>query len=158
MPWGLVITDVFHLDVHKTYQRLVDELSLGDNSTEYGSVLHALDQSARNLFEAARLARKAKLEDQQFGVDLDKELEVLRSAASAALERDKKDGLRSKAPTIKDIEDRMLASWPDQMTSIKKRREEMHGAMRSIEALEVAWRERCQALRVLSQQFRTAGA
>jgi hypothetical protein len=158
MPWGLVITDVFNLDVHKTLTRLEKELSLGDGATEYGTVLHAVDKSAKNLFDAARLARKAKLVDQQFSDELDRRLEVLRSSAQAALEEEKAKGLRSKAPTIQDIKDRMMASWPDEMSSINTRKEEMHGAFRAIEAMEHAWRERNQSLRVMAQGFRTTGA
>jgi hypothetical protein len=158
MPWGLVISDVFHLDVHKTFTRLTDELSLGDGATEYGTVIRALDASSRNLFEAARLARRAKLEDEKFSSELDKEREVLRTAAQRALELERSSGQRSKAPTIQDIEDRMLSTWPDQVTAIRLRKEEMHGAYRAIEALELAWRERCQALRTLAQQFKAAGA
>lgn len=158
MPWGLVIADVFHMDVHKTHARLVKELTLGDGATEYGTVIRAVDQSAKNLYEAARLSRKAKLEDEKFASELDKRLEVLRTAAQQALEQDKNNKLRSKAPTIKDIEDRMLATWPDEVTSIKARKAEMHGALRAIESLEGAWRDRCQSLRTLAQQFKTAGA
>lgn len=158
MPWGLVIADVFHLDVHKTYARLAKELTLGDGASEYGTVLKAVDQSSKNLFEAARLARKAKLEDEKFASDLDKRLEVLRTAAQQALEQDKRGGLRSKAPTIKDIDDKMLATWPDEVSSIKARKAEMHGALRAIESLEEAWKDRCHSLRTLALQFRAAGA
>lgn len=157
MPWGLVISDVFHLNVHETYSRLSAELTLGDQATEYGSVLRAVDQSARNLFDAARLARRAKLEDEKFAAELDMEREVLRSAAQSELEVEKAKGLRSKAPTIQDINDRMLANWPDKVTLINARKQEMHGALRAIEALQEAWRDRCQALRTLSNQFRVAG-
>jgi hypothetical protein len=158
MPWGLVINDVFSMDVHKTFKRLDEALALGDRASEYGTVLHAVDQSAKNLFEASKLARKAKIEDEKFATELDKRLEVLRSAASKALEEEKANGTRSKAPTIKDIEDRMLSSWPDEVASIQARKAEMHGALRSLEALEVAWRERCQSLRTMAQQFKSAGA
>lgn len=157
MPWGLVITDVFSLDVHRTYKRLEQELSLGDGASEYGTVLHAVDASSKNLFDAARLARKAKLEDEKFAMELDKREEVLRSTAVAELEAEVRNKTRSKAPTIADINARMLANWPDEISSIKARKGEMHGAFRSIEALEVAWRERCQALKVMAQGFRNTG-
>lgn len=156
-PWGAVITDIFDLEVHSTLARLTDELSLGDQATEYGSVLAALDKGSKNLFWAARLSRKAKLEDARFAAELDREIEVLRSSAVAQLELEKREGARSKAPTIQDIEDRMLASWPDAVMSLKARKAEMHGAFRAIEGLEQAWRERCAALRALSLQFRAAG-
>lgn len=158
MPWGLLINDVFRLNVRETYERLNQELTLGDGATEYGSVIRAVDQSARNLFDAARLCRRAKLEDEKFTAELDKELEVLRTAAQRALEIEKAEGKRSKAPTIQDIKDRMLASWPDAVSSMEERKAEMHGAFRAIEALEGAWRDRCQALRTLALQFRSAGA
>lgn len=158
MPWGLVITDVFNLDVHKTFTRLEEELSLGNGATEYGTLLHAIDKSARNLYEAACLARKAKLVDEQFAVELDKRLGVLRSTAVAQLEEEKAKGQRSKAPTLQDIESRMLSDWPDEVTSIQARKAEMHGAFRAIEALELAWRDRCQSLRTMAQGHRTSGA
>lgn len=158
MPWGLVITDVLSMDVHKTFKRLTDDLSLGDGATEYGSVLHALDRSSRNLYEATCLARKAQIEDERFSADLGVRLEVLRSAAIASLEADKAAGRKSKSPTLEDIKDRMLASWPDEVRSINARKAEMHGAFRAIEALVVAWNKRCDALRVMAQGHRNTGA
>lgn len=158
MPWGLVITDVFSIDVHATFKQLEKDLTLGDGATEYGTVLHAVDASARNLYQAARLCRKAKLEDEKFSAELDRDLEVLRSTAVAQLEAEKRSGERSKAPTIADIDARMLANWPDKVTSVRTRKAEMHGAMRAIEALEAAWKERCQSLRVIAQGFRNTGA
>lgn len=158
MPWGLVISDVFNLDVHRTFERLQAELALGDRASEYGTVLHAVDASAKNLFDAARLARKAKLEDEKFAMELDKRLEVLRSTAVAELEAEVKNKVRSKAPTLADIDARMIANWPDEVGSIKARKSEMHGAFRAIEALEAAWKERCQSLRTMSQGFKNTGA
>jgi hypothetical protein len=156
-PWGLVISDVFNLEVHKLFKQLELELTLGDGATEYGTLLHAVDKSARNLYDAARLCRKAKLVDEQFAEELDKRLEVLRSSAVAELEEEKLKGMRSKAPTIKDIDDRMLKNWPDEYGAIKSRKAEMHGAFRALEALEGAWRDRCQSLRSMAQGHRTAG-
>jgi hypothetical protein len=144
--------------VHKTFKQLSADLTLGDNSNEYGAVIRAVDVSSKNLFNAARLARKAKIEDEKFAAEVGKRLEVLRSAAAEALEREKAAGLRSKAPTIKDIDDRMLASWPDEVVSTKARIAEMHGALRAIEALETAWRDRCHSLRTLAEQFKRSGA
>lgn len=158
MPWGLVIADVMNMDVHKMFKRLTDELALGDGATEYGTVLHALDKSSRNLYEASCLARKAQVEDERFSADLGVRLEVLRSAAIASLEADRAAGKKTKAPTLEDIKDRMLASWPDEVRSINARKAEMHGAFRAIEALVMAWNKRCDALRVMAQGHRNTGA
>lgn len=157
-PWGVVITDVFSIDIDKTYTRLQKNLSLGDKATEYGTVLSALDQSARNLFDAVRLTRVAKAADEKLSAELGLELEVLRSAAIEQLVSEQKQGLRSKAPTLEDIKDRVLRSWPDKSTALNRRKAEMHGAMRAVEGLVDAWRERCQILRKMADQFKSSGA
>lgn len=157
MPWGLVIHDVYGLDVHKTFKRLTEQLTLGDAASEYGTVLKAVDEAARNLFDAVRLARKAKNEDAEFALKLDQREEVLRSAAQRDLEDEKAKGFRSKAPTIKDIDDRMLSSWPDEVVSIRARKAEMHGAYRAIEELVDVWKKRCSHVEVLANRFRASG-
>lgn len=156
-PWGAIVTDVFKLDVQETYARLSQELTLGDGATEYGTVLAAVDKAAKNAFTAACLVRAAKLADDHFSFELSKRTEVLRTAARDELEREKADGKRSKAPTIQDIEDRTVANWPDEMAAISRRRGEMHGAFRSIEALEKAWWTRCSDLRAIAERFAFTG-
>lgn len=157
-PWGEVIQRVFDLDVNATLQRLEKELSLGDGATEYGTVLHAQDKSARNLYDASRLCRAAKVQEADFGAQLDRELEVLRTAAAKSLEIEKANGQRAKAATIQDIDDRMLATWPDKVRALKKRKEELHGASRAFEGLIAAWQERCRTLRSMAEQFKSSGA
>lgn len=157
LPWGSVVKSVFSLEVEATYRMLEAELSLGDGATEYGTVLAAVDRSSRNLFLSVRLARTAQIVDEQYSMELDKRLEALRTAAAGFLEEDKKNGLRSKAPTLEDIRLRMLADWPDEVTALTKRKSEMHGMLRVIEALEPAWRERCESLRTMAHQFKRSG-
>lgn len=156
-PWGVVINDVFEFDVYAIFKHLSEELTLGDKATEWGSVLAAIDKSASNLYWAGKLTRKAKLADEAYSTKLGVRLEVLRTAAIQLLEADRADGKRSKAPTLQDIDDKMLASWPDEVSALRSDKAKMHGAYRAIEALEVAWRERCMNLRALSLQFRVSG-
>lgn len=157
-PWRVLVSSTVRIiDIEGTFQRLEKSLELGDSVGEYGAVVNALDKSANNLYDAARLARAAKIEDEAFGLELDKQMEVLRSAARAELDAEKAEGKRSKAPTIQDVEDRILAKWPDRVATMKRRRAEMHGMMRSLEALENAWQARCAALKSLVDRFRTTG-
>lgn len=88
-PWGVVVTDFDQLNVEETYRRLRDGLSLGSNALNYGVLAEALDLAERNLFDAGRLARAAKLEQERIDLACDEELEVLRSAARDDLEREK---------------------------------------------------------------------
>jgi hypothetical protein len=157
MPWGNVITDVFRFDVEEVYAELTRGLMLGDGASEYGAVLRALDHASRNAYDAARLVRAAKIADESFGSEIDERLEVLRTTAREQLEQEKTsakaDGKAAKAPTLQEIADRMLANWPDEMRSLNGRRGEMHGAFRSLEALEKAWWDRCATLRTMADRF-----
>ena len=157
-PWGAIVESVFRLDAREVYARLVAELSLGDGATEYGVVLAAVDCSARNIFDSARLVRAAKLEDERLGSSIDERLEVLRSTARAELEQEKTEGKRSKAPTIQDIDDRMVAGWPDEARALRASKAEMHGALRAAEGLETAWRSRASDLRAMLDRFQHHGS
>jgi hypothetical protein len=156
-PWGSVVRDVFRLDVNETFDRLRAELYLGDGALEYGVVAAALDKSKHNAFIAACLTRAAKRADEAYAAPLVQRLEVLRTTARTELDAEKAAGTRSKAPTIQDIDDRMVANWPDEVAAIRSRKEQMHGAFRAIEALEAAWRERSSDLRAIAQRFQSTG-
>ena len=156
-PWGNVVTDVFAIDIDATYKRLSDDLSLGNDITQYGVVLAALDASGRNAWDAARLTRAAKLADADVAAEIDERLEVLRSTARAQLDAEKtkakKDGGAAKAASIQEVRDRMIANWPDEVHALEQRKAYMHGAFRAIEALEKAWWDRAQSLRKVADRF-----
>jgi hypothetical protein len=160
-PWGGIIRHVYDIDIEATYQQLNADLTLGDRVTDYGTVLQALDVSSRNAVLAARLVRAAKLEDDRVGGQAQEHEEHLRRHARAELEREKA-GLKAKggavkAPTIQEVEDRIIAAFPDEVFATRRRRAEMHGALRSMEALEKAWWERCHALRKIAERFLARG-
>lgn len=151
-PWAKVVDDVYRIDVVETYRRLTENLSLGDAATQYGAVLAALDAAERDAFDAVRLHRAAKLEEERVEVDVSKALEIMRTSARDELEREKTDGKRSKAPTIQDVEDRMLANWPSEVTRHRERLAVQHGATRAIEELAGSWRSRCASLRAIMER------
>lgn len=150
--WGRIVETVYSLDPEATYERLVADLRLGTDATSYGAVLPALDRAERNYFDAVRLSRLAKLEDEEATRSANAELEILRTNAREELEAEKAAGKRSKAPTIQDVEDRIVANWPDRSSRIARKRAAMHGTLRSIEGLVDAWRSRCSTLRVIAEK------
>jgi len=158
-PWGAVVDDVLRIDVESTYRKLVGQLTLGSDATEYGPVLRALDESARNAWEASRLVRAAKLEDERVGGEVDERLEVMRTQARKDLEKEKREQRDQEAekagkkptgpgkpPTLQEVEDRILADYTDEVVSLRRRKAEMHAALRSVEGLERSWRDRCSQL------------
>lgn len=151
--WGTIITTIRGIDVAKMYQRLYDELVLGEGASEYGSILHALDRADRNIVDAERLVRAAKLEQERVDRNVAIELEVLRTTARKELEAEKAAGTRSKAPTLDDIRDRMTGNWPTKMGEVNGPSEEIHGVRSVCEKLEVAWRSRAQSLRAMADRY-----
>lgn len=152
--WGGVIEHAFSIDPQELYQRLYEELRLGDGATEYGVVLAAADRAEQNAVDAVRLARHAKLEDEAVSRKIEERLEVLRSAAKKELDQEVIDSYdeklkktTKKAPTIQDIADRVQANWPDEYNSASRRKEEMHGVLRICEGIAESWRSRCATLR-----------
>lgn len=154
IAWGNIVVDTLRIaDPAGLARRLRDELTLGDDRTNYGRVLEALDRSAHNLDAAGRLYRSAVIEEQRYESQTAERLEVLRSTAKEDLQAEYQKKLR-KSPTKEDVEDRIVANWPDEYRTTKLRRAELHGAVRSLEILKDAWSARCAALRTMADKTR----
>lgn len=160
-PWGRIIDDVFDLDIEATYRQLTSSLELGSGAHEYPVVLEAIDRVERNAFDAARLVRAARLADEKYSAECQEREEVMRSKARSMLEDEKAaakaKGATVKAATLQELEDCMLRTWPDEITSIRGRKAEMHGTHRVCEALEKAWWARAHSLRELLKRFAAVG-
>lgn len=154
VAWGNVVEDTLWIaDPAGLARRLRGELSLGNDRTSYGQVLEALDRSARNLDDAGRLFRAAKLEEERYTATVAERLEVLRSHARSELMDEYREKKRP-SPTQKDIEDRIVANWPDQHRTIATRIAELHHTVRSLETLQSAWSSRCADLRIMADKTR----
>ncbi len=151
--WGGVIETIITIDVQAEFDELTELLSLGNGVTDYGVILSALDASSTNAFRATRLARAAKLEELKVDREVSEHLEVLRTSASKALNQEKVDGTRSKAPTIQDIEDRMMANWPGQVHTQRRKSEEMHAVRGLCESLEARWAARLFSLKSMADRY-----
>lgn len=152
--WGSVTTTIITVGPPlAAYERLRAELSLGDGATQYGEILKSADRAELNMLDASRLHRAARLEEEDTRHEVSKQEEILRSAARTELEKEKAKGERSKAPTIQDLTDRMLANWPDQMDALRRKKDEIHGVVAVTETLENAWRSRAATLREMLARY-----
>lgn len=154
-PWGTIIDSIISVDPERTFLRLRAELSLDSEHVNYASVAAALDLADRRYFEASTLVRAAKLEEQRVDREIEMRLEVLRTQARADVEKDKRAAILaagSKAvgnATIEEVKDRCRSNWPDEMSSLERRRDEHHAARGVAEELATAWRSRAASLREL---------
>lgn len=153
--WGGLIETVLEIgDPRSLYDRLYAELSLeGGELASFGAIAAAANHAERNIVDATRLHRAARLEEERVRYDTAKREEILRTSARAELEREKADGKRSKAPTIQDVEDRMIASWPDALSDIRGARDKVHAVVETTDALCRAWVSRAATLRSMLDRF-----
>lgn len=150
--WGNIITDTLRIpDPHAVARRLRDELSLGDERTSYGIVLEALDKSAKNIDDASRLYRAAKLEEENYERNTAERVEVMRTNALGDLMAEYQAKKRP-SPTAEAIKDRMIANWGDEYGTIERHRGELHALTRSLENLLEAWKSRAADLRIMAGQ------
>lgn len=139
----------------ESFERLRSGLTLGADHVSYACVAAALDSADRLYFEAVTLVRAAKLEEQRVDREIEMRLEVLRTQARADVEKDKRAAILaagSKAvgnATIEEVKDRCRSNWPDEMSSLERRRDEHHAARGVAEELATAWRSRAVSLREL---------
>lgn len=151
--WGGVVKSSLAIkDPDAMSRRLRSELELGpEKRSSYAHVLEALDRSARNLDDAHRLCRAAKLEDERYERLAGERIEVLRSAALKELQAEYQNKKRP-SPKKDDIEDRLLRDWPVEYRTIRDRIAELHGTVRSLEGLRDAWASRCADLRIMADK------
>lgn len=150
--WGNIVRDTLRVsDPASIAKRLRDELSLGEDRTAYGVVLEALDKSARNIDDASRLYRAAKLEEESYERLTAERVEVMRHTALGELMAEYHAKKRP-SPTLDAVKDRMIANWGDEYHAIEGRRGELHALTRSLENLLEAWKSRAADLRIMAGQ------
>lgn len=152
--WGAVIDSIYNLDVQRTYQQLVEELALAEDERSVGHIIKAANVADMRAYEARRLVRAAKLESEKVQHQIDVELGTMREQARSELQEERREGKRSKAPTLEEVADRVRKRWPDRYRRLNEERSKMHGAVRACEGLEESWRGRAQRLQALMRIMR----
>lgn len=150
--WGNVIRDSLRIaDPASVARRLREELSLGENRAVYGVVIEALDRSAKNIDDATRLYRAAKMEEESYQRSVAYRLEKMHASALGELMGEYKAKLRP-SPTKEVIEARIRTNWPDEHEAVHSRLAELHAMTRSLEQLAEAWKSRAADLRIMAGQ------
>lgn len=148
--WGQVIETVFDLDPVTLLERLTVELRLGLLISDYGRLRSAVDAAASNLYDAKRLERGAKHEEQKYLDDTAVEMDLMRTEARKQLQKKREPG--SGAITKQQIEDEMTATWPDLVSRHRRRKSGLHNAARAFEGLVDAWNHRNSQLKAMLER------
>lgn len=161
-PWGVVVEDIVRMDVKGTYDRLVKALRLGDGPLAEPAVIRAaLKDAESNAFEAGKLARFAKLEQERVDRLCNREMEILRTSARTELERERKEAKKEATKgkeasagriTNQELDDKVMASWPDLYERLSARKDEAHAVRGTCENLYERWESRAATLRALNER------
>lgn len=154
-----IVTHLFQRDEDPmdTYKKIRASLRLGTraSSASAGQLLDALDQAEENAMEAFELLINAKVAHDLFEIDSKVVLGAVRASAYTVLQREKTDGIRSKAITDADVESAMASLSPDDYQAVQ---EKIGKAKRTIDLLSelyVSARERAKDLRAMVSKSRS---
>ncbi len=133
------------------FRRLQDELAPMDPGDLflYPRIAERLNRAEANYLAAIQLARSSAVEEERYERHQGERLEIMRTSARHALEKEKA-AAKLKAPTIQEVEDRMVSSWPEPVAELRDRLSEIKGATRVFDGLARAWESRAETLRQLA--------
>jgi hypothetical protein len=150
------VSTVFSLDVKAAYDELTEELRL-PIPVDDGELMPMLSAVDTRRVQARRLHQKAVVAAKERKALDEEKLEAMREQASDALNQERAEGKRSKAPTVADIRSRMVSEYGDEVRAIEMRRRELEAAAEVMGELADAWAARGETLRAVARKVRPGG-
>lgn len=159
LPWvsddfGAIVESTFVEEPLRIYERLIKELSIGEQRANYAVVNAALDRAEENARLAFRLYLTAKYEAEKYELDLAPINATIRENATLDLQSEKNDGERAKAITNGDVDARAQTMYPDHCRAIGDGRRKVKSMVASCAKLADLWKSRCRSLEVMLQSMR----
>lgn len=149
-----IVETVFVNDVHETWKRLREALVIGEKRSDHGTLQKALDKAEENAYDAHRLWITGKVEWERWERENDVVFGAMRSEATASLQKEKEDGVRSKQVTDADVTARIATLFPDEFQAQEFRRAKVKATIASLESLAVRWDSRCRTLGTMLSKLR----
>jgi len=136
---------VFNLpDPDGEYEELERALSLG--SSEFDSIVKAVDAAEDDARRAHRLYVNAKLDYERFAADAALIESAIRTEASAELQREKDSGQRTKQITDADVVAKSAALFPDEWRDLAEKKVRAKLSVEHLERFADLWVGRCRSL------------
>jgi hypothetical protein len=150
-----IVETTFAIDIGTTYKRIDKSLVLGEeNRSSYGAVNEALDKAETNARDAFRLYLVAKIELQRFEAEADTTRSGMWASATAALQAEKAEGVRTKAITNDDIRFKCIDLFPDEWHALEERHVKVKAAVAAMEKLSELATVRIRTLQVILSNLR----
>jgi hypothetical protein len=144
----------FQVDLAAEYAALEPDLKLGEERTDYGSVLAALDRSEDNARRAHALYISSKVEQKRYEIEADKVSAAMRTEARLALQEEVEMGKRKGVISIAELGAEASRRHPDEYAAAAIKAEKIKRAADHLERFADLWKERCRTLSVVLQTMR----
>lgn len=136
------------------YKSLEQELVVGENRADYGSVMKHLDRAETNAREAHRLWQSAILERKRWELDNAVVFAAMEEEALRTLQHEKDQKSRAKMITDADVQTRVAILFPDEYRSQEIKRLKAKSMVDSMQNLADLWISRCKTLQVILSKQR----
>lgn len=156
IPKGIrgIVESVFEIDFQKEWKRLHKDLTLGEERTDYGHVVTALDRAEDNARVAHQLYICIRVEYDRYKIDSEVVESGMRSEANARLQSEKESKARAKTITEADIRGEMARCFPDEFRTVEIERSRFRGTVDQAEQLFKRWANRSFALQAILTTMR----
>lgn len=153
-PITTIINSIFKMDYGEEFQRLRDNLTVGDGRTDYGTVNMALDRAQDNAFDAYNLFLSAKRDYERYTIDRKIIWATMRDEAHAILQAEKKAGDRNKTITDDDVQAKMAELHPDEFRHVEMQEREFKLAVDAAENLSERWAKKSADLNTMLHKLK----
>ncbi len=149
-----IVETVFVVNLHASWTKLKEQLTVGEKRSEHGTLNKALDGAEENSHLAHRVYITAKIERERWERENDVTWGAMWSEATKSLQKEKEEGTRAKQVTDADIKARVATLYPDEYVEIEVRRAKIKATVDSLEDLADTWKSRCRSLGVMKGTLR----
>jgi len=149
-----IIESVFVIDYKREWERLHEDLTVGENRGDYDTIRRCLDAAEDNALKAHKLAMNVKLEFDRYKMDLEATQSAMRSEASEVLEAEKAAGERKKSITEADVRAKMVELHPDEFRSQELEVRKFELTVRQAEKLSEVWSQKSRTLNAIIRTMR----
>lgn len=153
--FGKIVETVFVNDLHETWKKLKDSLTVGEKRSDHGTLQKALDQAEKNAYDAHRLYITAKIEFESWQKDHDVVMGAFWSEASRSIQKEKDEGNRSKQITDADVRMRIATLHPDDWKVLEVKSAKFKATVDSLANLSEQWNSRCRTLQTMMGKLRS---
>lgn len=149
-----IVETIFVDDPWGEYQRLQDMLEVGEDRTDYGVVIKALDLAEKNARRAFNLYATAVVARREWELANEVVFAAARKEATRRLQHEKNEKTRTKMITDADVESQIAIMFPDEWKAQEIRRTKMKAMVDSMQHLSEMWSSKCRSLQTMTSKLR----